>query len=416
MEDELSLVVFNASLYCIWALYFVRKYGITIATFPMLLWAGASLANIYYFTSDLKFHTLHDRITLIPYLYLFALVCVSFIPLIKFDYKSIRVIEVNSKLFSYVSFFFIFFSLIGFIPNLKYLLTHSIDATSFLEAYEDKASGALQILTGLPHHSMQIIRRMRGLIPILMMMSFTSSVKVGAWIKYGLVISQLGLFIDYLNRAERFGLITDLFMLTFLFFMLYPFINEKIRKKVTLFGGFILVVIVGSIVMITISRFGENEADNYIWYNLSLYFGESFSNFNGDLWNMSSFTDGLNCFKYIINRFFMEGDATRNVDLLESITHRRMYVFYTFVGDFFIDFGPIGAAFIVIGSSFVFIKLTEVSSITSFSKILLICLYTKVLLMGYTYWSYLTAPLEPVVAIVLSILFNISLPPKKIES
>ena len=84
--------------------------------------------------------------------------------------------------------------------------------------------------------------------------------------------------------------------------------------------------------------------------------------------------------------------------------------------DFFIDFGPIGAAFIVIGSSFVFIKLTEVSSITSFSKILLICLYTKVLLMGYTYWSYLTAPLEPVVAIVLSILFNISLPPKKIES
>ena len=84
-----------------------------------------------------------------------------------------------------------------------------------------------------------------------------------------------------------------------------------------------------------------------------------------------------------------------------------MYVFYTFIGVYFIDFGAFVAALIVMGSSWLFTLLTKAEAELSFGKLLLLCIYVKILLLGYTYWTYLNSFMEIVITIVLGLLFNI---------
>ena len=407
MSDDLFLVIINALFYCVWAAYYVTYKGFSIVTFPMVLWAASALSSIYYFTSDLRTHTLHDELSIIPYLYLFVLVWIAFAPLIRFDYKSIETIHVNSVLFKYISIVIIMLSLIAIIPNIKYFLTHMLDPVAYLEAYQDKSYGTLKVLTGIPNTAMNLLKHLKGLIPIFFIVSMTTFVNSNIWMRSGLGLALINLMISYLNTSSRYALVTDLFLILFVYFLLRPFVIGNIKKRINIIGIVVLIVLIGGVILITTSRYGDRGGQDFVLYNLSYYFGESFSNFNGDLWNVSSFTEGNNCFHYFLNRFSGDGSPDRDIDLLESITHRRMFVFYTFVGDFFTDFGAFITAVIVISLAWIFLMITKVSSEISFGKILFLCLYVKVLLVGYTYWTYLNYSMEIIFTIVIGLAFNI---------
>jgi len=379
----------------------------------MVLWAASSMASVYYFTSEFKTHTLHDKISLIPYLYLFFLVWIAFIPLIKLNYKIIEKVYVNSVLFKYISILIIILSVVTIVPNTKYFISHMLDPTAFLDAYEDKNRGAQQIVTGFAVPAMNLLKHMKGLIPLFLIMSFTTLVKVKNWIRVGLGLALINLFLHYLDTSSRYALLTDLLLIIFVFFLLYPFIKKSSRKVINVIGLFMLVLLLGGVFMITFSRIGESEESKYIYFNLCLYFGESFTNFNGDLWNITSFTDGNNCFKYFLNRFSDGGGAGRDIDLLEALSHRRMFVFYTFIGDFFVDFGATITAMIIIFLSWLFTTVTRMDSEISFGKLLFLCLYVKVLFVGYTYWTYLNYSMEIVFTILFGLLFDITYNVKK---
>lgn len=120
MEMELVAMVINSCLYCLWAYYYIRKKGLCVNTYPMVLWSASSLASIYYFLSEYRFHTFVDKITLTPYIYLFILVWISFVPLIRFDYRKIQYIKIEQRIYNALSVFIIILSLLVIAQNMAY--------------------------------------------------------------------------------------------------------------------------------------------------------------------------------------------------------------------------------------------------------------------------------------------------------
>lgn len=406
MNSELINVIINSLFYCMWAFYYIKKKGFCINTYPMVLWAISSIASINYFLSPYRFHSFNDEITLIPYIYLFILVWISFIPLIRFDYKKIENITINHSIYKSISWFIILLSCSVFFQNLHYFFNNMLSEQAFLDAYASKHDGTLKIFTGFSNNLMQYCRYFKGLIPIFFIFSFTNFVRSNKYIQIGLLISLMNLFLNYMNTASRFALLTDFLLIFFLYLLLYKYFNTRIKKIANIIGITTASILAIAIIFITLQRFEENsKASGGFDYTLSLYAGESFLNFNGDMWNMSHTTEGENCLGYFIYKFNGEESTVRNYMTLEKIVHRRMNVFYTFIGDYYTDCGRIGTIILVLILTLIFSKVLQAKKSISIGTIILFSTYVKVLLLGYTYWTYLNFTLEFVVNIVIAILF-----------
>jgi hypothetical protein len=157
----------------------------------------------------------------------------------------------------------------------------------------------------------------------------------------------------------------------------------------------------------TLQRFGENSGfSKGLDYVLELYAGEGFCNFAGDMWNMKETANGENCFATFIYKWNGIEKAGRDYVHLESILHRRMNVFYTFIGDYYTDFGRTYTVFFVSLITMLFMKLTQCHNLISLGKIITICMWTKILVIGITYWTYLNYTFEILGSIFAALLFS----------
>lgn len=410
MGSELGNIVINAVLYILLAVYYIRKRGIDIATIPLIVWSLSSIATIYYYLSEYRSHQFEDKITLLPFFYLFVLVWLSFLPLIRYDYKRIKVILVNSSIFNGISWIIIVLSLAVLVQNTRYFISNMFDPGAYLEQYIDKQNGIdLEVLTGISQNIMRYCKYLKGLIPVFLIYSFTPFVKTGKAVRLGLFMSLLNLFINYMNISSRFALLTDLFLMAFLYLFLYRFFNPKVKRLINVASLAIGGLLIFAIVLISVQRFGEDSGySKTIDYSISLYAGESFVNFNGDMWNMPKYANGDNCFAYFKDKWRGKEQCGRDFLELEKKVNRRMNVFYTFIGDYYTDIGRYGTAlFVIILSTFLCIYMRARNEV-GLGDILLLATYIKILLLGITYWTYLNYTLELVVNIIIAGLLNMT--------
>lgn len=282
-----------------------------------------------------------------------------------------------------------------------------LNPEAFADVYDRKMSGeSVSNLTGLSNSIMRYLKYFKGIIPVFFILSFTPFVKTNKFIKTGLFFSLLNLFLSYLNSASRFALLTDLFLMSFLYAMFYRYFRPKVKKIANIIAVSIGSILILGTVGMTLQRFGENSGySKTLDYTLSLYFGEGFLNFNGDMWNMPKTTDGENCLAYFIDKINGDEEPGRKYLRLESIVHRRMNVYYTFIGDYYTDLGRYGTVFLVIILAVIFSKILRAKPVFSISSLLLLSTYVKVLLLGITYWTYLNYSMEFVVNVIVAIVF-----------
>lgn len=278
---------------------------------------------------------------------------------------------------------------------------------ALLEAYMGKMEGEnLEILTGFSNNIMRYCKYFKGVIPIFFIFSFTTFVRPNKYLQIGLFLSLMNLFVNYMNSSSRFALLTDFLLITFLYILLYKYFQPRIRRIANIAGISLASLLAIGVIAITLQRFGENSGyTKSIDYTLSLYAGESFLNFNGDMWNMQNYSDGQNCMAYFIDKFNGEKEPGRDYEALEKITHRRMNVFYTFIGDYYTDLGRIGTVILVLILTTVFSKLLRAKKNISIGNIILFSTYVKILLLGFTYWTYLNFSMEIIVNILIALLF-----------
>lgn len=412
MFQEILVLSINALLYSVLAFFYLCRYGFCFKTMPLIIWSLSAVCSIAYFLSPYRFllHSYTEEVTLLPLLYLFTLVWISFLPLLKFDQNKMLVVEINQNLFTFLCIFLIVISLFTFYQNISYFRSNVTSLEFFVEQKEEIASGGkVEIFHGITAKVMILINYFHGIIPLFLVLSFTNLVRRNILIRSGMIFVCLNLMLFYLNNAARFSFMTDFLYLFFCFLLLHKFFSRNMQKWVKLIGAFVGVFFFAVISLITVARFGEDSGYTAtIDFTLTRYAGESFPNFSADLWDVQELANGDNSFWFFKQKVQGKSKMGRDPDVLARKVHRRMHVFYTFIGDFYADFGRYNTVLFVTFLSFIIIVLTRFSFVCSISKIIVISIYSKILLLGITYMTYLNYSYEILGSLFVAFLFYIA--------
>lgn len=417
----LTLTIINAFLYIALFLYYLRlvNFKFNVGVYTLALWMVSSIISIYYSTTGI--YKWNHAITLAPFIYLYLTIVIYILPILKFRNERIKYIWTEDRFIYKVA---IILSLIAFLPFVENLIQAFKVATGLSgnavveliqSRYDDDSYDQFYYLS-------TIGRKLNWLNNAFVMLSmciffylFTKK-KRNKIVLIGLSFSIATVFLQAFNLSARFQIVKNLFVLIFFYLLFKDLMEYRIRKKLTksLIVGFSTIFV--AVTAISIFRFvGMTETRSDISYSifdwLSLYFSEGFLNFNGDMWYVDNFCYGKNT-AYIFRYLFGLSDVMFHRDYfeLERITHIRMNVFYTMIGDIYSDFGPIGTIFIVCLVSWLFCNICKIKEKVALSKIIMLSLIAKVSLIGFTYYTFVGDAIQvlimPIFALYLKIKEN----------
>lgn len=176
-------------------------------------------------------------------------------------------------------------------------------------------------------------------------------------------------------------------LLCFLIFRKYY--TKKIKLVFYTIGGIFAILTIFIVIYFAILRF-SSEGNDFFFYTMERYMGEPFVNFNTMLWGEDNYLWGNKCFT-IFRKYL--GMSYIDPNTIRDYSYNMQYVpffFYSIVGNFYMDFGPIGTSILCIFICYLFYKLLSKKSIKqSNSSILLVYLYTSTMIKNYYYFIYM---------------------------
>lgn len=405
MNTDLLYIFLNAVSYII-ILFFLLKFNkkSTISIFLLAIWCISATSSVIYYPI---FHTLIQKegLKIEPYIYLLILINIFFMPIYSFKNKRLKHIYTNIKFLRFVAYIISVLSILPFIENIIYTITNfGNNVNQFGENYGEN----VQYLSSLS----QILYRWStyfSIINSVLFFFFLTRKNESKYIKLGLLISMILPILGNLNGGSRFTFVTEILYIIYLYILFYPLLNTKLRKKILLY-----IIIVGLLlflifIIITLFRFNDignnNDYDLFGW--LSLYSGESYLNFNDAMWNITETTDGDNCFFIFKNLFGTYDEINRNYFYLENIVHIRMNVYYTFIGDLYADFGKSLTVIFIIFSAFIMLLISHFKNSITIERLLLFCLYSKICLVGFTYYTYMNNPMALIYTLIFVLILHL---------
>lgn len=403
MNKELLFVILNAVLYNTAFIYaYIKNKDFNIGVYILLIWAIASLFTIYYFTSGFMYNFSH-HITILPFIYLFLLTMIFFKPILQFKSNLLNGLIYNNTIVSVLSIFIALISIELFLENIN--MTINIIARGgqgFAANYELRSDNnkSFEYLSVFGSRMNYIANWFNGITPILLFVNLSKS-KINKYIIFGLIIAVLNPMLISMNLGSRFVIITNTLYLIFLYLVFKNLLAPRTKHIIIIYSGIIFMIVFLGIILITYFRYSGMSTDLSMLDWISLYIGESFVNFNADMWYVKHFTNGDNSFflyKYILGLYDY---SERQFSLLAPITGIRMHVFYTFIGDFFVDMGAYMTSVFVIISSLIFTNVLKISRIVPLHKIILLGMIGKVCVVGFTYFTYLNGQIETIFTILI---------------
>ena len=193
-----------------------------------------------------------------------------------------------------------------------------------------------------------------------------------------------------LSKGARSGLIQILFSIVFVYCSFYQYINAKLINIVKKIGFVFLIILGSAFSVITFGRFGGSGFDELIVFSLESYIGQPMLNF-------ANYGLDANGIRYgdrtapIIRKLLGLHTSTNFYERRE--TYSNMLIddsyFYTFVGDFTLDYGPIIGFMLLFVISLLLRKMInpyntgyKLSHLLVFYIIFQWCAY------GFTLWPY----------------------------
>lgn len=191
-----------------------------------------------------------------------------------------------------------------------------------------------------------------------------------------------------ISEGGRTDVVMNMFSMVMALMLFYPFYSNKIRKVTKSMSFALLVIVAIPFMALTISRFGESSAGTS--GGLLSYTGQAPLNFNINALNAGGTRNGdrtINLFKQ-----FVFDNIPEDVDEVRAkYQHLKMddSIFSTYVGDFVLDYGPIGAFVIFVCLSlFLSRKVRIVNRTISFKSLLLVYFVLCVAMQGGMYLFY----------------------------
>jgi oligosaccharide repeat unit polymerase len=312
----------------------------------------------------------------------------AFSPILKYDENKIDIIQKPSTLLLNITcIIFIVASIVQlptiiseFSNNIIKLLT---TASGGQDLYNDAMSNSDSSGDGNISNFAAIFSGAFFNMGVLLFFYYLTLKKNNKFILIGLFLSFVLSLLTYTSLGQRGLIIELLFVIIITFFVLRKFISEKIKKSIKYIGIFIIIVIAVPLVALTNSRF-ENEdggSQTSVYYYLgqeNLYFNIYGLDDGGIRYGDRTFPlfKRMVGFDNVPTNFWERREKYPNLKINDE-------VFYTFVGDFTLDFGPFIAPLIFLIFTIFILKKTRIrDGILQFHQLILIHLLLCLCMLG----------------------------------
>jgi oligosaccharide repeat unit polymerase len=260
-----------------------------VRIFPLVIWSISASFAILYFNSEICYET-KGRIYLIPFLYLYLLFFIFQLPILNFNVKQIKAITSNSSL-EYIIYIVAICGYLPFIEHIIEIVRNFKDINNFgMKAIErEEIADARYYMSYIGARLNSVTLYVRHISPILFFY-YLSCKKKHILILLGLTASVLSPTLFSFSIGSRGSAVVDSISFLFLYFLFKDFLNHRIKKIITI--SFLCTISVWTIILvaITVVRFDNLGYNISEWYYR--YLGESFINFNGDLWYIKDYAWG----------------------------------------------------------------------------------------------------------------------------
>lgn len=351
-----------------------------------------------------------------PFIYLYLTIILTSLPIFKYDLRKIDSIQRPSNLFfNIVAIIFIIGSIWSFPSKVSMISSGFIqllnDAATASDMHRDSVDASLALMDNKVSNLGDIISNIFSNIGILFFMYYLTLKKKNLFILYGLGISIIISILVYVALGQRGGIIHRLFTLLITYFMLKKFYDDKTRKLIKLLAIISAIIIAIPFLLITVGRFSDAGEGGTI-SSLLYYSGQQnlyFNNFGLDDGGIRYGDRTFALFKQILG---FDNVPNNFMELRQKYPylHINDEVFYTYIGDFTIDFGPVWALLIFIVFTLFMLFITDVkgrqitfSQLIALHLVMCICVQGGLQLFPFSY----TGNLKLILTVMLCIFFSI---------
>ena len=339
------------------------------------LWLVSSMFSLLYLDSPIRYYTNH-QVKLLPYLYLYGCFLLTLLPLLKINVIGKNFID-NSKFIYKLSLFIALCAYLPFIENVIHLYKVG-DGDSLAEMYGERLEAGFDArahMSWLGARLHSVISFFTYISPILFFNYIAGSNKKKWYIVIGLLMASLNLSIFSFAQGGRGTSFNLLLYILFIYLLYKSYFSENVNRKVRIVFFVIGVFMVVVMAVITIGRFSEDSTYSLTDWILR-YAGESFVDFNTELFYIDRYTEGRVCLPFLYD------EAQLDRFVIESILGVRGIVFYTYIGDLYKDFGPYFTILILGLLSLIFYQNFKNTQVMNLGNTIIYCLYAALILLS----------------------------------
>lgn len=380
MLEQLTLLLIYIGI----LIYIIKRKKSVVSLYVVLVWIIVILAGFLYRNSSIYYEGKHSM-TLFPYLFLAICFLIYIRPLFEVNIRKLLNMQASY-------YFCLFLNICAFIAVLPFFenIVHTIQTSQNVSVFADLYASKDEInFDGRNHLSFigsklnSITLILQNISPLLFIYYITWK-RINKFTAIGLLLCALNPIVFMFALGSRGVAVIILLWSIALFLLLKGHIPYN-RKKIMSTTFVILGAFIGGIIaLITISRFSESEFEISEW--IVRYIGESTIGYNEEVFYTKNYTYGENSFSFFRYILELNKSPERNIPFLERLTGCRMFVFYTFVGDLVIDFGPIiTIVFLLILSIYMSNLIRRNSTPTKLSTLIILGLYIKMGIIGYMF-------------------------------
>lgn len=387
MEDVLVVISYAAIWFILFAVYLLKKRTMDLTGGILLFYGISSITSIVFLNNN--FAPINN-VQLLPFLFIILCVLICIYPLYK--YRSvfskcsiIKYRDRNGIMFDFIliSIPFIVWAFVEF--TMKVYSTNIFSLADVYEDREDQMRGSF-----LGNVSMNYVRLFDYIWPILFFYCRTQHNKL---MKYSWVplLGTITMCISGYVGASRASVIRELLYFCCVFYLYKNSISKSFKKKFLIVGGVLLSLIIIALFAVTISRYNAGSQNYELFTWISLYTGEGCLRFSQFAWDIDEISYGDTNFSFV--KSCMGFDTVTDNDLRRTIYEKKLgiptNIFYTFIGDFCMDFGKIGTIVFCSLLSFLMLKLlkyTKKQKSWSLLAVFYVAMYITMILYGVMYF------------------------------
>jgi oligosaccharide repeat unit polymerase len=390
--NNILLLAYAIGFWVVYLLYQRKKKQFDTGSFLYLIFVASSFGSCWYYTQD-KVDVSYPRITIFPLVFLFITINICLLPLWKLDTTKVKGINDRgvSPLLNALSIVFIILSILPLASLISHFSLSMLEGSYLSSMYESNEDKAALYFSGISKVSFAFIRRFENVIVVLFFYQIYKNRKDYA---IGLSLPMIMFLIFKLMSGSRGGLVGSILLFGCLYLLLKNCLTKEVQNKINRIGIVLCAIFIAMLAAISISRFGQqnNNPDITIDRWISQYLGESAIRFTDTVWYTDRYMYGNQ--NFILLRKILGLPTIDDYDMFmahwEGTLHFPVNVFYTFIGDVYLDFGRIGSCLFALSFCWCFSKLLKNKCYFTIPQLIILSIFFNYLGFGFAANVYRT--------------------------